>query len=535
MNISVKSINEGKKQKEKYDHISGALTLTLSAIILKILGFIYKIPLQNLLTDEGMGYFNTAYTVFSIFYLLCTAGVPKAVTMLITEAGERGRRKDEGRIVSTALLAFFLFSLAITVAFILFASEISEFIGAGKAKFTLIAIAPSIIPVSLSGALRGYLSARLKLGAIAVSQIIDGSGKLVFGLVFARYAYSVGYSSEMISAFTILGVSLGAILGLIYLFIVYKITKRGDKVEQNEPASKRIKLLSRILSISVPITLSSLIMSLCNLIDLGMIMRRLEALGYSQEQAAAIFGNYTTLAVPIYNFVISLIAPISVALLPVVAKCFVNGNPKEANLRIKDSLTLTALMTAPMVLGVFTFSKDILSFLFPSADLELGAPLLSMLIPAAVVMSLLLIVNSVLEARGRFFVPLLSMVVGSLLKITVGFFLLSNEKFGISGAPIGTVLSYSVALIISLFALVRDKEIEIPILKTNVVPYLNSFIAVYATQSISSYRWESVSPFKKLLLTVVVTALIYLILSLLSGVIKIKKFIFRQNKQKTTV
>jgi len=516
LEIDYKQEGEGTSK-----HISGALTLTLSAIILKILGFIYKIPLATVLGEEGMGYFNTAYTVFSVFYLLCTAGVPKAVTMLIAEAKERHDIYEEHRIIKVASSAFLVIGGIITAALILFSKGMAEFVGASKASHTLIAIAPSIIPVAISGVLRGYLSAGLKLGSIAVSQILDGVGKLVFGLILAIYSSSSGYSVELISAFTIFGVSLGAALSLIYLIIIYKINKREFKAGQNYERNNKGNIIFRILRISLPITISSLVMSLSGLLDLGMIIKKLKGIGYSAEEATSIFGNYTTLAVPMYNLVISLLAPLSVALLPAIAKCFISSDYDEANRCIRSTLSLSAFMSAPMVMGLFVFSEEILSLIFPGTDIMLGAPLLSILIPAASLMSVLLIVNSILEARGRYFVPLISMLIGSFVKVIVGYILLKNEEFGIIGAPVGTIASYGVGLFVSLVILSRDRKIKIPILKTHIIPYLNSFVSVLSARFVCNAYLNGTSCTAKVIIIILLCGVIYLILSLLSGVIRL--------------
>ena len=536
-NISL-NISRVKKANE---HISGALTLTLSAVILKVLGFIYKIPLSNLLGDTGMGYFNTAYTVFSIFYLLCTAGVPKAITMLVAEAEERGRGGDEKRIVKVAILSFTIIGAAISALLVLLAEDIALIIGAPKAEFTLLAIAPSIIPVALGSALRGYLSAKMKLLSIAVSQIIDGVGKLAFGLIFALYAHSLGLRAEIISAFTIFGVSIGAIASLIYLSVAYKLSKREEKAGQkqnNKPfssleLSSRKSILKRLFSISIPITLSSLVMSLGNMIDLGMIMRRLRSTGYSEEEAAEIFGNYTTLAVPMYNFVISLIVPISIALLPAISKAFVNCNYDDANRKIRDSLSLSAFMSAPMVLGLFVFSDLVLEIIFPKSDIKLGASLLSLLIPAAAIMPILLIANSIHEARGRVSVPLIAMLIGSIVKIASGYFLISNDEIGVGGAPIGTVLSYALALFISLVFMNKDTKIKLPILSTHIIPYLNGIISILVAKNINDGYLVQENPISRLLIVILIAGSIYLILSILTGILNPKKLNIRHIKQKS--
>ena len=180
--------------------LGGTFSLTLSTIIVKLLGLIYKIPLSSILGDEGMGYFNSAYTVYAFFYLLCTAGVPKAVMIMVSEAKARGKECDEERVVKIAFAMFLLLGIFVTILFICFSDYLSSLIGNSKSAATMIAIAPSIIFISLSGVIRGYLSAHTRLLDVAVSQIIEGVGKLIFGLAFADLGRRLLLPLEIISA-----------------------------------------------------------------------------------------------------------------------------------------------------------------------------------------------------------------------------------------------------------------------------------------------------------------------------------------------
>ena len=169
--------------------IGGTLSLTASAVIVKLIGLFYKIPIASFLGDEGMGYFNSAYTVYAFFYLLCTAGVPKAVMILISEAKARGRECDQKKIFRIAIILFLSVGTVLTLLFMIFANPISHLIGNSGSYLTMVAIAPSIIFVALSGVIRGYLSANTRLLDIAVSQVVEGVGKLGVGLILAGLGY----------------------------------------------------------------------------------------------------------------------------------------------------------------------------------------------------------------------------------------------------------------------------------------------------------------------------------------------------------
>ena len=131
----------------------GVVSLTLSNFAVKVLGLIYKIPLAHFLGDSGMGYFNSAYTVFGLFYLLCTAGVPKAIMIICAEMGEK-EEAAINNVIKVSMRAFLLIGILLMVALLLFASPIAAFIGNEKSAFTIIAIAPSIVFVAIGGVLR---------------------------------------------------------------------------------------------------------------------------------------------------------------------------------------------------------------------------------------------------------------------------------------------------------------------------------------------------------------------------------------------
>lgn len=503
--------------------IGGTLSLTVSAIIVKLIGLIYKIPIASILGDEGMGYFNSAYTVYAFFYLLCTAGVPKAVMILVSEAKARGRALEERKILKIAMLLFLSVGVVLCAVLVIFALPISRLIGNSGAHFTMVTIAPSIIFVSLSGVLRGYLSANARLLDIAVSQIIEGVGKLGLGLVLAGLSRRLGFDLRGVSAFTILGVTFGSLIGLVYLYICLKISNKGENAGQNGVGYKSSKIIRRILTISLPITLSAALMSITNLIDLGLIMRSLVKLGYSESMASALYGNYTTLAVPMLNLAMSVISPISIAFLPIFTRCIVSSDDDGFKRSEKSAIGFSQMLGAPMMIGLIVYAREILSMLFPSSEINTGAVLLSFISPSILFYSLLLIVNTILEAKGRVRAPLLSMAIGSAVKIVASYYLITVAKMGIIGAPIGTMLSYATALLVSIIIYGVTFKRHIPLFEGSIIPLLSAFIAVIISRVCYDSLISMLSATPALLISIFIAALIYLTILAFCGMIKPKE------------
>lgn len=497
--------------------ISGAFSLTLSTIIVKLLGLIYKVPLAAILGDEGMGYFNSAYTVYAFFYLLCTAGVPKALMILISEAKAKGRATDERHIYKTALWLFLILGIVITVLFIILAGPLSLLIGNSKSAATMLAIAPSIVFISLAGVIRGYMSANMRLADIAISQVIEGVGKLVIGLSLAIAAARLSLPLSICSALTMLGVTFGSVAGFLYLFICSKIKIKKEKIGQNKHEGKK-RIIKRIFAISVPITVSAAIMSITSIIDLALIMRSLESIGYTESEAASLYGNYTTLAVPMFNLAVSVITPISIVFLPTFTKAKVLEDRDLVESSERSATELTSFVSAPIVIGMIVFAREILTLLFGGSAVNIGAPLLCLLAPAIVFSSLLMIVNTVLEASGWVKVPVISMFIGSVAKLLVSYFLITNEEVGISGAPIGTVLCYAVALLVSLIIHGVKCGGRLKLFSSLLLPYLAAAIAVIFSRLIYFRLSALLGANLCLIIAILIAAITYLIISLLMGI-----------------
>ena len=478
--VSIKSKNE------KEGIFRGAVTLTVSVVIVKIIGFIYKVPLSHVLTDEGMGYFNSAYSIFTFFYMICLGGVPRAIAIAVSKVKASGKEEEALKILSLAFKIFVGAGVVFTIILMLFSQIFASFIGSPLSAFSILTIAPSLTFVSAAGVLRGYMNGCGKMLPIAISEVLDGAIKFVVGLLFALIAVRQNMSYYIISAFAVLGVTIGTFIGTLFLYISFKIENKGYIIKQNaRDCDDYGKIIKNILITSLPITLSSAIMSLSNIIDLGMIMKRLIASGFSEVEAVTLFGNFTTLVLPFLNAVSSFTAPISTSAIPHLAKQKAIGDKASYNELSDTIFSLVGLIVVPISFAFILFPYEILTFLFEDSSAKIAAPLLSVIAPAVVFLPLLTISNSILESSSLERLPLISMSMGALLKFSIGYF--SIEKMGISGAAIGTVVCYGVALFISLFFIRYKTDVEISIFRYLFKPLLSSFVSIFGVYTLNNY------------------------------------------------
>lgn len=436
-------INARSKRQNADGFMSGVLVLSLSTIIVKVIGLAYKIPMIAYLGAEGMGYFNSAYEIYAMLCVIATAGLPVALSLLISAHRQTGAKAAIRRIERGAMTVFLSLGTAGMLVLFFLARPIAKAIGNEDAFFCILAIAPALFFVCFSSAIRGYFQGFRRMFPTALSQLIEALGKLLFGVWFASIALKQGRAIPVVAACAMLGLSLGTLLSAVYLLAEKLLFRRTSillpSVDTSNPRGEGIKTLLRI---AFPITLSAAVLSVTRLVDMAFIMRRLQKIGYSVEQSNEIYGAYTTLAVPVFSLIPSLIAPISMALVPQLSAA-IAGRNKDAQAALTDrSIRLTVLLAMPASMGISVYASPILGILFSreTEAIQIAAPLLSLLGVSIFFSGLITTTNAILQSYRQTIKPMISMSVGALVKLIVAYLLIGMPSVGVYGAPISTLL-----------------------------------------------------------------------------------------------
>ena len=495
--------------------LSGVVVLAISTFVVKIIGLFYKIPMMAYLGAEGMGYFNSAYEIYSLFFVIATTGIPIAISIIVSENKTQKRFENIKKIFRISLITLAILGLIGTLIMGIFYRKFASLINNDGAALSILAISPTILLICLSSAIRGYFQGNQTMVPTAISQVIEALGKLLLGLGFAIIAINKGYSMPKVTAFAVLGLTVGVGLSLLYL-ILYKLFHRirytkEDAIFRNVDSNS--KILKQLFAISIPITLSSSILSLNKVIDMTMILGRLSDIGYSQSLANEVYGAYSTMAVSVYNLPATLITAISLPLVPLLASAIEDNNRQKEKRAVGTSLKLTALISIPAGLGISAFSKPILTLLFSSQtkEIEYVAPLLSLLGMSIFLSAMITITNAILQAYKQVNKPIISMICGVLVKLALSFILIGIPKINIYGAPISTFFSTVVIVAINLFFIVKNSGTVSSIYTIFIKPFIAALLAI--TVGVAFYMLlQSILNVKITIICVIIcVALIYLI------------------------
>lgn len=505
--------------------ISGVFVLSFSTLIVKVIGLAFKIPMLSILGMEGMGYFNSAYEIYAMLCVVSTAGLPVALSILVSAARAREDVLAIKGIYRSALRIFFIFGALGSAFMILFAKKLAMSIGNDEAYYCIMAIAPALFFICLASAVRGYCQGFEEMKPTAISQLIEAIAKLVLGIIFALAAIRKGYPVPTVAAFAVLGITVGTFLSLCYLMIARrKVNKKIIVSLSGDINTKKEENAKTLLKIALPITLGSAVISLTRILDMAFIMRRLQDIGISSFRSNEIYGAYTTLALPIFGLIPSLITPVSMALIPELTGFIERKSLKGQIISVERAIRLTTLFAMPASLAVTVFSRQILSLLFKGQNdaIDIAAPLLSLLGASVLFSCLITTTNAILQAYRCVKLPIFSMSVGVAVKAITSYFLLGSRWVGVYGAPIGN-LACNVTVVLLNFALMfryaGNTAMAINLGRSFVKPFFASVISIGgAFASYSLLAEKLFSETAAFCIAVAIAVILYCLLVFLLGI-----------------
>ena len=424
---------------KKQSFLGGAAVLAFGIVAVKIIGAVFKIPLRNILGEGGSADFSNAYNIYATLLTVSTAGLPVALSKLVSESYALGRTRQAHRTFRVSLSVFLVLGVA-SFALMWWGSDLlAGFLNNPRAAYGIRALAPAVVCVGCLSAFRGYAQGR--------------QYKLVLGLALSMWLLHIGQPDYIAAAGAIAGVTAGTILSLVYMAIDY--LRHRPALRRGESCAPDRAILRRLLALAIPITLSSSMVSLITLIDTKLVQGRLQdALGYTLDQMRAAYGNYSA-CMDLYNLPSSLMVALTASVIPDVSAAVTQRDRRQSARIVRSSLRVTALLAFPMGLGLWALSDPLFRLFYRSYNAELGGSLLAVLGIASIFVCLMLITNSILQAYGRVSVPIVTMLIGGGVKIVLNYNLVALPSVNIHGAPIGTLVCFALTALLNLIAVAR--------------------------------------------------------------------------------
>ncbi len=464
--------------------LGGVLILTVANLLVKAFGFLYKVPLNGILGDE-MANVNAAYSVYTLLYMISTAGIPVAVSVMVSRAVAEGSRQTVERIFRVARSALCLIGGIGTALLLLLARPISLANSGGDSYLCLLAIAPALFFISVCSVYRGYYQGFGIMTPTAVSEVIEALGKTVLGIAFVLLITAVGGGSlHLAAAYSVFGVSVGIAFGCLYLVGIKRrySQKRLLEVPDGGKEMSVGGVIRGLLSIAFPIALTSGVTSAASLLDAQLMRPLLENYYGDPALAKAVYSDYSTGAITLFNLPAVFIYPIAAAIVPYITAARCGERSSAAEEVTSTAFRLAAALSLPAALLMSIFSRPLLSLIFVG-DLDMaenaGAPF-ALLALSVFPMALLAIGNAVLQANGRQKLPILSMTAALAVKLASLFLL--TPILGPLAAPLGSFLFYITAALFNLYFIFKYTSLTLPLTQSFLSPLFSALLS-----SLSAY------------------------------------------------
>lgn len=437
----------------KESFIGGAVALLVSGIVVKLLGALFKIPLTNLIGDSGMGLFSFALQFFSLLFVVAAAGLPIAESHLVSESLALGNRRQAQSVVVHAVVVFGVLALLLSVVLAVFAEPICALFGEADAAWCLFAIAPAVFFVTIEAALRGWYQGTGDMRPTAISQVAEAAGKLTVGLFLARKLLDGGYGIAGAAAGAAIGVTCGELFAMCYLLWS---ARHGIGSALRHPAHCA-SALPRLFQLMVPVTLGAAVMTVSGFLDMAILYRRLPVAGFSAADIVAAYGAYSGMALTLFNLPQALSNSVSVSVLPALSAAHARRNTAQTRRLVLSSIRLTLLVCLPCGAGLFALSGPLLQLLFASQPrgVMTAEPLLQLLGIAEPLVGLSTVTTAILQSFGRPDLTVYSMTAGCTVKCILSYVVTAQPDINIAGAPLGTLVCYSVMLLVNLACIAR--------------------------------------------------------------------------------
>ena len=505
--------------------LNGAIVLAAATILVKVIGILYKVPISNMIGTIGRGCFDSAYNLYIPIYTVSMAGLPVAVSKMVSQQVALGRFRDVRRIYKVAGR---LFLLTGTVGVLLMFALAYPYAVMAKnldALPAIIAIAPSIFFCCVMSTYRGYYNGLRNMTPTAMSEVWEAVGKVVVGLLLAwatmrygeaRFAaglpvfgQTVSTEAEALSAMypyaaaaAALGVTGGTVVGMVYMMIRHRV--RGDGLTRTELVNSPKPLAGTaiaktLMAIAIPVVASSLVFSVTNLIDSITVQNRLDTmiqsnLPYIQslygDQLAAsqvldadiakyLYGAYT-MSLDFKNLIPSITLSLGVSAIPALSAAWAVKDHKALKVSVESVLRVTLMIALPAGIGMAVLAEPILDMMYEtgkSADaVSIAAPIMAAYGYSIFLMCLSQPTTNMLQALGKTGTPLRSLTVGAVAKVIANYIFIGIPQININGAVIGTVICYTIIVVWNVAALLRTARVRVNWVSVFVKPLFSAVL-----------------------------------------------------------
>ena len=479
-----------KAKKKGGSFVKQAAILAAASLLVRFLGFIYRLPLTNMIGDEGNAIYSGGYYIYTFLLILSSAGLPAAISKLVSERIALKQYRNAHRVFQAALVISTCFGTFFAVVMGLGAHRLADMIDIADSYYSLLTLCPTLVIVAIMSVFRGYFQGMRTMVPTAISQIVEQVFNAFFSVYLAWVFMSINIPEGMTkniplaSAGGTMGTGIGALAGLVVVVFAYCLIRpyllwRAERCKQPYEESKR-ELMGRVLQTAWPIIAGTAVFSITNLIDMGMVVRILQQIGFSEANARALYGQLSGKYVTLTTLPVT----ISTAVVPSIAASVKLKEKKQVRRKMALTYRISMIISVPAAVGISALGPQIIHMLFPSASD--GGTLLTVGGVSIIFLALCQTSTGILQGIGHIKVPVVGAILGAITKVILNMVLIRIPSINVLGAVLSTTGCYLVAGVFDVIMLSRLTGTKFDIMGSFLKPIIGS--AAMAAATLGSYH-----------------------------------------------
>ena len=432
--------------------LKGTMILTISSIIVKVIGSLNWIILSRVLGGEGIGLYQMGFPIYLMAITVSSAGVPVAISIITSEKLANKDYRGAKRVFNVSLRLLLISGLIFSSALFFGADFLinQHIIRDSRAYYSIIALAPAVFFVTFLASFRGYLQGWQIMTPTATSEVVEQLVRVITMLVFADLfmPYGLAYAAGGAS----MGAGAGAFCALLVLMWFYRRLKRRlhaeiEAQDDSIPTESAGHIIKRLLKLALPVSLTSLMLPIGANLDLLIVPQRLEAAGFDVRHATELFGYLTGMAVPLVNLATIFTAAMTISLVPSISESRALERFDAIRDKIRLAFRVAMIITFPCFMGLFFLAEKVAALIYNAPG---AAGAIQTMSVGILFLGMHQISTGILQGLGKTAIPVINMILACLVKVVMSWWLTAIPLLGIKGASMATVADFAVAAIINM-------------------------------------------------------------------------------------
>ena len=461
---------------KKQNFLQGTALLAMATAIVKVIGALYKIPLNAIIGEQGFSYFNTAYEIYNVLLMISTAGLPVAMSRMISQASSLQHYNQVRRVYATARGIFLALGISGSLLMTVFCRQLAAFQEQPDAWAAIGCLGPCVLLICIMSTFRGFFQGQGNMLPTSISQVLEAITKLIVGIVAAVALLKFTGSIPLAAGGAILGVTASCMVSAVYLFGCFRRQFKTLPIT-DEGVSSYGQTAKGLMIIAIPITIGSAGLQILTMLETKLYMGQLLGLGYSQADADTMKGIYN-MTQTIFNMPCAFITTITISIIPAITSHLTLCQDDQAKTTEESAARITGLISMPCAFGLAVLAEPVTALLggYTGAKLALATRLMSVLGMSIMFNAVVLMTTAIMQAHGRAGRPVLNMFIGGLIKLVAVYMLTGNPDLGILGTPIGTLLCYLCIASLNIYSIRTLLAYPPAIVRNLIRPFLAALI-----------------------------------------------------------